>query len=121
VNATSGELPANEFNLAPFAASSLAGSSQVVGGTEGIAATPGTPAPPGSLDTPQTPTAVEGTSTLRPNSSGRVARAAAIGGGTSGPLLAIGLGGLALLAALIEADRRVMKRAHTFDVSNFEE
>ena len=116
VNATSGEAPENQFDLSPFTPSSMAGSSSLVGGT---AAVPGTPGTPGSLTTPQAPTAVEGATTLRP-STGRAARAAAVGPKENGPLLAIGLGVLALLALLIEGDRRVMRRAHAFDV-NFEE
>ena len=121
VNATSGEAPENGFHLDPFAASSLAGSSSLVGGTQGIAGTPGTPGTAAALAAPQAPTAVEGTTTLRPGGSGRAAPAAAIGHKASGPLLAIGLGGLLLLALLIEGDRRVMRRTHVFDVSNFEE
>jgi hypothetical protein len=120
VNATSGELPANPFSLTPFSPSTLAGSSQVVGGTAGTAGTPGSPGS-AALAISQTPTAVEGTSTSRGGSTGRATPAAAIGPKTSGPLLAIGLGGLALLAALIEGDRRVMRRTHAFDVNNFQE
>jgi hypothetical protein len=121
VNATSGELPANPFSLSPFSPSSLAGSSQVIGGTAGTAGTVGTPAAPATdLAATQTPTAVEGISTGR-GGTARATPAAAIGPKANGPLLAIGLGGLALLAALIEADRRVMRRTHAFDVNNFQE
>jgi hypothetical protein len=119
VNATSGELPANEFNLAPFAPSSLAGSSQLVGGTTGIAGTPGTPGTSAALATPA-PASVEGATATRGGPSGRARTAAAISHAASGPLLAIGLGGLALLALLVEGDRRVMRRAHAFDVNSFE-
>ncbi|MBV8159795.1 MAG: hypothetical protein JO265_02615 [Acidimicrobiia bacterium] len=121
VNATSGELPANPFSLSPFAPSSLPGSSSLVGGTQGVAGTAATPGSAGSLATPQAPTAVEGTSTARPDVTQRVAPAAAVGHKANGPLLAIGLGGLGLLALLIEGDRRVMQRTHAFDVSNFQE
>jgi hypothetical protein len=119
VNATSGELPANPYSLSPFAPSSLAGSSSVVGGTQGSAGTPGTPGQPAAASSPTA--AVEGTSTSRSGDGGRLSPAAAIGAKASGPLLAIGLGGLGLLALLIEGDRRVMRRAHAFDVNNFQE
>jgi len=121
VNATSGEIPANPFSLAPFSPSSLPGSSSVVGGTAGTAGTPGTSGTPGAaLTSSQTPTAVEGISTGR-GGNAQARPAAAIGPKANGPLLAIGLGGLALLGALIEADRRVMRRTHAFDVNNFQE
>jgi hypothetical protein len=119
VNATSGELPANEFNLAPFAPSSIAGSSSLVGGTQAVPGVAGTAGQAAALPT-QGPAAVEGASIARPAPSTRARRAAAIGHGASGPLLAIGLGGLALLGLLIEGDRRVLRRAHAFDVNNFE-
>ena len=117
VNATSGELPANDFNLSPFAPTSTPGSSALVGGTQAV---PGTPGEPAALAT-QGPATVAGTSATRPGSNGRARTAAAIGHPPKGPLLAIGLGGLALLALLVEGDRRVMRRAHAFDASNFEE
>ncbi|MBV9412126.1 MAG: hypothetical protein JO148_11060 [Acidimicrobiia bacterium] len=122
VNATSGELAANPFSLSPFSPSSTPGSSSVVGGTQGIAGTAGTPGTPASdLASTQPQTAVEGLNTSRGGTTGRAVPAAAIGPKANGPLLAIGLGGLALLAALIEADRRVMRRTHAFDVNNFQE
>ena len=120
VNATSGELPANEFNLAQFAPSSTPGSSSLVGGTQAVPGTPGSAGQAGDLAA-QGPATVAGTSTSRGGSTGRARTAAAIGHPPKGPLLLIGLGGLALLAALVEGDRRVMRRAHAFDASNFEE
>jgi hypothetical protein len=120
VNATSGELPANPFSLSPFTPSSLPGSSSLVGGSQGIAGTAGTQGTAADLAATSSPTAVEGTSTSR-GPTGLATPAAAIGPKANGPLLAIGLGGLALLAALIEADRRVMRRTHAFDVNNFQE
>jgi len=118
VNATSGELPANPFSLNPFAPSSLAGSSSLVGGTAAVPGTPGTPGTPAALATP--PAEVQGATATRPNVTGQAKRASAIGHTANGPLLAIGLGGLGLLALLVEGDRRVMRRTHAFDVNNFE-
>jgi hypothetical protein len=46
--------------------------------------------------------------------------ASAVSHKANGPLLAIGLGGLALLALLVEGDRRVMQRTQTV-FSQFEE
>jgi hypothetical protein len=42
-------------------------------------------------------------------------------GHASGPLLAIGLGGLGLLALLVEGDRRMMRRARGRLMFEFEE
>ena len=121
VNANSGDLPANQFDLNPFAASSTLGSSSLVGGTQAVPGTPGTAGTPGdaALATPSAPQ-VEGTSTVRGIGNAPASRAAAVSSAASGPLLAIGLGGLALLALLVEGDRRVMGRTHAFDANKFE-
>jgi hypothetical protein len=113
VNATSGEVPANPFALSPFSPTSVAGLSQTSAGTAAIAGTAGTPGDlstgsvggaSGAVGSGGAPAAAGGKQPFEP--------AAAVSH-TSGPLLAIGLGGLALLAALAEADRRTMRRAHS--------
>jgi hypothetical protein len=116
VNATSGDAPYNPFNLSKFQASSSLGSSQVLGGTAAIAGTPGTPGTP-PADTGQQ-TAVLGTKQGRGNGGAKFA--AAVHHKPNGPLLAIGLGGLGLLALLAEADRRVIRRTQSV-LSNVEE
>jgi len=113
VNATSGELPANQYDLSQFQATSVAGLSLTQAGT---AATPGTAGTPGDLSGGSlgAPAGVGGGGTAGSAGGGkRVLVPAAAVSHSSGPLLAIGLGGLALLAALAEADRRMMRRAHS--------
>ena len=123
VNATSGDAPVNPYDLAQFQATSVAGLNQSIAGT---AATPGTP---GALGTgasqlgASAPTALGGgaaPSTGITGGSRPIRRAAAVGH-ASGPLLAIGLGGLGLLALLVEGDRRMMRRARGRLMFEFEE
>jgi len=113
VSATSGEIPANTFNLAI----NLGTPGSL--GTPGIPGTPGTPGTDGSVDTtsgtpgaalaaPGEPTATSGgaraaTRLLRP--------VAALRGKRGGALAVVGLAGLALLGALAEGDRRMMRKA----------
>jgi hypothetical protein len=115
VNATSGDTPVNNYDLNVFQPTSVLGTSQTLAGTAAIAGTPGTP---GSLAV-----GTGGTSPADLGGGGGGAAGSAGGGGqrfapaaavshTSGPLLAIGLGGLAFLALLAEGDRRLMRRAH---------
>jgi hypothetical protein len=115
VNATSGDTPVNPFDLAVFSPTSVAGLNQSLPGTSAVAGTPGTPGGVGG-------TLAAGAADLGSGAGG--AKGSATGGGTrpleraaavshaSGPLLAIGLGGLALLALLAEGDRRMMRSAH---------
>ncbi len=124
VNATSGETPANPFDLSPFSPTSVAGLTQSLPGTEAVPGTPGTTGTPGEA---------LGAASGDIGTSGGGAKAST-GGGTrrpleraaavsteNGPLLAIGLGGLALLALLAEGDRRMMRRAHNRLAFEFEE
>jgi len=112
VNATSGDAPSNPYNLSPFEASLTPGSSSLVGGTAG---TPGTPGSGGVGGTQVLGSNItnggNGPTTLAAGGSRPIRRAAA-SRAVSGPLLAIGLGGLGLLALLAEGDRRMMRRAH---------
>ena len=124
VNATSGDTPVNPFDLAPFAPTSVAGLNQSLPGTAAVA---GTEATPGALG------GTLGGGAANVGSGGGGAKGSASGGGrrpferaaavshTSGPLLAIGLGGLVLLALLAEGDRRMMRRAHNRLAFEFEE
>ena len=103
MNATSGDAPVNKFDLTQFTPSSSLGSSQLVGATPAVPAVAGTPATPPAG-------AVLGT-TQTQGSGPRAAKVvAAVRHEASGPLLAIGLGGLGLLALLAEGDRRVLRR-----------
>ena len=116
VNATSGDTPVNPYDLSPFAATSVAGLSQSLPGTTAIDGTPGTAGSAGSAALGAGAADLGGTTGGVTGSSGgggtrRFERAAAVSH-TSGPLLLIGLGGLALLAALAEGDRRMMRGAH---------
>jgi hypothetical protein len=116
VNATSGDTPVNPYTLAPFAPTSVAGLNQTLAGTAAVAGTPGTA---GALTS-----GTSGSAASVGGGGGGAAGSTGGGGGTrpleragavshaSGPLLAIGLGGLALLALLAEGDRRMMRRAH---------
>lgn len=129
VQASSAALPANNFNLnLNLGNISLGGTSRFIPGTPGsaglgatggtpgtpaIPATPGTPGSSGALNTP----ASNGHSTTTRQT--QAVQAASAGFKAGGPLLAVGLGGLGLLALLVEGDRRMMRRAqHTV---NFEE
>ena len=115
VQASSGDLPSNPFNLnfGGFGSLSIPGTSQLLGGTPG---TPGTPAIAGDTGSaiaavPSTPAgaSTNSLSTIRPT-TGRALPAAAVKGSSTGPLLAVGLGILGLLLLLAELDRRVIHR-----------
>jgi hypothetical protein len=142
VNASSGNLVQGNFTLGfhpgPL---TVPGSFHVVGGLPGTSGstgsgslgTPGTPGTPGSPAVPASPGSSISTSGSgsTPLSSGGGAPTATspsstssgpgptqttvpIGYAAGGPLLAVGLGGLGLLALLVEGDRRMMRRAqHT--------
>jgi hypothetical protein len=122
VNASSGELPVNPYdlNLSSFGDLSIPGSSQFVAGTAGTpgvagdtgTALAGTPSGPMTAGTPSS-----SVSATRPGSSTVVP--AAVSTETAGPLLGIGLGILGLLALLAEADRRMIR--HGAKTANFEE
>jgi hypothetical protein len=125
VNASSGALPANQYNLSGFSPYSLPGSTQVLPGSAGSAAVPAGPsqspsggsgpasaaATPGASPAGGSPSAA-GTGSAGAASQAPVAAspAAAIARAASGPLLAVGLGILGLLLLLAEADRRVIRR-----------
>ncbi|HLX89956.1 MAG TPA: hypothetical protein VKR22_16035 [Acidimicrobiales bacterium] len=114
VNASSGPLPPNSYDLAALGFGSLdtPGSSQFTPGDAGIPGTAGlgTSLPASSASAPSSPLAA-GAAPVR-------ARRGILLSGTAGPLLAVGLAGLGLLGLLAEADRRKMRRAQrtiTFD------
>ena len=113
VNASSGPLPQNDFNLSEFNFGQvLNGSSSLDGGTASLAGTPGSPAIAGTPGQAVPGSAGSGGQSQRiePASESSVA---------AGPLLGIGLGVLGLLALLAEADRRMIRR--TFNTASFEE
>lgn len=121
VQATSGDLPSNPYNLAfgGFGDLNVPGTSQFVAGTPGVAGTSdtgtalaGTPSSPANTSTPSTGTPTRtGPSTAIP--------AATVTSEAAGPLLGIGLGILGLLALLAEADRRMIRHGVKTDI--FEE
>ena len=112
VNASSGDLPVNPYQLGlGFGDLSVPGSSQFVDGTAGspaiadtgsaltgVGSTPGVAGTPSSAGSPAR------------SGSGTVVPAATVASEVSGPLLAVGLGILGLLALLAEADRRFIRR-----------
>jgi len=115
VNASSGPLPTNSFNLAEFSFGSLSsGSSSLLPGSSGLDATAGTPAIAGVPGQ-----AVSGPSSTGSNNQQRVVPAASVTTEAAGPLLGIGLGVLGLLGLLAEADRRMIRR--TLNTASFEE
>ena len=131
VSASSSALPPNQFSLNPHLGTvTLGGGSQLVGATPGTpgssglgvtGGTPGTPAVPGTPATPGTPVNTPSGSSAASSTpvAQAVQPAATSGFKAGGPLLAVGLGGLGLLALLVEGDRRMMRRAqHSV---NFEE
>ena len=113
VQASSGDLPSNPFNLAfgGFGDLSVPGSSQFIPGSAGTpalsgdtgSALTGVSASPAVSETPSTGT------TTRPLSH-PVVPAATVTSEASGPLLGVGLGILGLLVLLAEADRRMIRR-----------
>jgi len=132
VNASSGAAPTDPFNLSLPSFRGLS-TLQIIPGTQSLPGTPGTPAvaatsassqPAASpATTPVTSAATTpATSAATAPSSAPTDTAAAVGYAPGGPLLAIGLGGLGLLALLAEGDRRMMRRAqHTVNFDQFEE
>lgn len=116
VNASSGPLPENQYNLSlPDFGALSPGSSMFSPGTPGtpaIPATAGLPGTSGQLGSGSTP----GSTT---QSRQQEEPAASVTEAAAGPLLGIGLGVLGLLGLLAEADRRVIRRAH--NTANFEE
>jgi hypothetical protein len=102
VNASSGDAPVNTFNLSQFQPGSELGTTQLVGGTSAVPAVAGTPGTPAG--------AVLGTTQTQGTTHAVAREAAAVKHDKNGPLLAIGLGGLGLLALLAEGDRRVLRR-----------
>ena len=118
VNATSGEIPANQYNLSQFQPTTAEGLSVTSAGTAAIPGTAGTLGTPGG-------TAADiggsGGGSKAPSVLGRRIEPAVHTSHESGPLLAIGLGGLGLLALLAEGDRRMMGRARKRLSFDFEE
>ena len=106
VNASSSVLPPNSYDLAALGFGSLdtPGSSQFTPGDAGSLGTAGLASslPSGGASTPSAPLSSSAT-------PARLDRGAL--SGSAGPLLGVGLGGLGLLALLVEADRRKMRRA----------
>ena len=112
VDATSGSAPVNPYNLnLPTLGSS--GTSQLIPGTPAVPGTPGSAASSGSGGVASLPTSLASPGTGSPSapvsSSGQTLASA--GHAAAGPLLGIGLGGLAGLLLLAEGDRRLMRRA----------
>lgn len=125
VNASSGATPVDPFNLSLGGFGSLS-STQYIPGTPAVAgstgssalssAPTGAAAPPTGALSSATPTGgVASTSaapsSASPDSSQPTQNIASIGHAAGGPLLGIGLGGLAALLLLAEGDRRLMRRA----------
>ncbi|MHB1487779.1 MAG: hypothetical protein ACYCS7_13280 [Acidimicrobiales bacterium] len=131
VQATSGTLPVNTFNLGqgnfqlgggsvgttgsvstPTGSSTSYGTPGTLGslGTPGTSGTPGTPGSPGipgtAVSSPST-----GTGATTRTALAAVKPASALVGKRGGALAAVGLACLGLLALMIEGDRRKMRRA----------
>jgi hypothetical protein len=121
VHARSGDTPANPYDLAPFSPTSVAGLDQSLPGTAAVAGS--TPGGAADLGAGAADLGSGGGSAKGSTGGGgrRALRPAAAVSSASGPLLAIGLGGLGLLALLAEADRRMMRRAHNRLAFEFEE
>ena len=121
VNATSGNLPSNPYQLNSFVPYTLPGSTQVIPGTAGTPGSAGSPppaiaaggSPSGTTGGPTTPSAPAGggSSNAAPApTTGPTSPAATVLRGASGPLLGIGFAVLGLLALLAGADRRLIRR-----------
>jgi hypothetical protein len=127
VNASSGPLASNDFNLTPLGVGDLSspGSTQYIPGTLGSTDTGSLTGPSlGGLGGPTpTPTLTTPTTTPpAPQTPVRESLAARPASSVSGgPLLAAGLGGLALLLLLIEGDRRMMRRLQRRAIPPLEE
>ncbi|HVA05854.1 MAG TPA: hypothetical protein VNG12_03840 [Acidimicrobiales bacterium] len=117
VNASSGPLAANDFNLTPLGVGDLSspGSTQFIPGTLGSTDTSGALSAPSLGDLGGSTAGPATTPTTTPPAPQAPVRES-LGGAkpagftSGGPLLAAGLGGLALLLLLIEGDRRMMRR-----------
>lgn len=118
VNASSGPLPDNQFNLAEFnfAGLSSASADQFMPGSTGTPSIGGTPAIAGTPGQ-----SISGSTPQGATSSPRSQRvvAADVSKEAAGPLLGIGIGVLGLLGLLAEADRRMIRR--NFNHASFEE
>ena len=124
VNASSGDLPVNPYQLGlgGFGDLSVPGSSQFVAGSAGTPAVAGSSdsgsALAGAASSPAIGTPSSAGSPARLG-SGTVVPAATVASEVSGPLLAVGLGILGLLALLAEADRRMIRSG--VNTATFEE
>lgn len=121
VNASSGDLPSNPYNLAfgGFGDLSVPGTSQFTAGTPSVAGTSDTgTALAGASSTPTTSSTPSSGTPARSGPSTAIP-AATVTGEAAGPLLGIGLGILGLLALLAEADRRMIRHGVKTDI--FEE
>jgi hypothetical protein len=121
-NASSGDLPRNQYNLAfgGFGDLSVPGTSQFVAGTPSVAGTSDTGTPlAGASSTPATASPPSTGTQTRAGGPSTAIPAATVTGEAAGPLLGVGLGILGLLALLAEADRRMIRHGVKTDI--FEE
>ncbi|MHB8463311.1 MAG: hypothetical protein ACYDH6_00855 [Acidimicrobiales bacterium] len=107
VNATSGDVKNGGFRLNRFGLALPGQTTVVIPGTAGV---------PGSVGAPSNAAPSGGTAEAIPSTTGSggtaiAAAPAAAHNSAAGPLLGVGLAGLALLALLVEGDRRKMRRA----------
>lgn len=111
VNATSGSAPVDPFNLSlPSLGSS--GSVSFVPGTSAIPGTAGTPGSTGTASFPSTSgSGVTGSASPPAQAQTPSQTLVSASHVAAGPLLGIGLAGLAGLLLLAEGDRRMMRRA----------
>lgn len=116
VNASSGPMPTNDFNLSEFNFGQISSGLDQLSSTAGSAGLAGTPAIAGTPG--QT---ISGSSTPGSGGSTQPQRVvpASVSSPAAGPLLGIGLGVLGFLGLLAEADRRMIRR--TFNTASFEE
>lgn len=111
VNSSSSELKANPFNLGLGGFGSLPGISQFVPGTPGTPGSFGTGADLGSAPQVSLPSASSAAGNGDSGGAPTVAQpTAATGFADGGPLLELGLAGLAAVLLLAEADRRMIRR-----------
>lgn len=109
VNASSGPMPTNQYNLAMFSLGGLSAGSALSAASAGTSGLSGTPAIAGTPGQSVGGSTGSGGSTTRQG----VTPAASVTAEAAGPLLGIGLGVLGLLGLLAEADRRMIRRAAT--------
>lgn len=120
VNASSGPLPENQYNLSlPDFGALSDGSSMFTPGSPGTPGTPAIPATAGlaGASEPSTASGTPGSTTQSQRQ--QEVPAASVTAEAAGPLLGIGLGVLGFLGLLAEADRRMIRRA--YNTANFEE